>query len=52
MAAPTLNTVINDLFDQTSRAIDCEDSGPVAFDLLFQVLGRPFDHGDAASALT
>ena len=48
---PPSNTVFDDIFGQVSRAIKRGDSGPVAFDLLLQVLSRQFDNGDAASAL-
>ena len=51
-SAPALNTVIDDIFGQVSRAINRGDSGPAAVDLLLQVPSRQFDNGDAASALS
>ena len=51
-SAPALNTVIDDILGQVSRAIKRGGSGRTAFDLLLQVLSRQFDNGDAASALS
>ena len=47
-----LNTVIDDIFVQVSRAIERGDSRPAGFDFLLQVLSRQFDNGNATSALS
>ena len=51
-SAPTLNTVIDGVFGQVSRALDRKDSGPAAFNLLLQGLIRQFNRGETRRLLS